>query len=94
MQVPPTQSGGDHEFFARILLAGFYIVYEPEGLSWHRHRRTWEETHKAIQGYGTGLCILDKDIICRTGIQRVEISFELVYTSTVPKSCQGNHTPP
>jgi len=51
----PTQSGGDHEFFARILLAGFYIVYEPEALSWHKHRRTWQETHKAIQGYGTGV---------------------------------------
>jgi len=50
-----TQSGGDHEFFARILLAGFYIVYEPEALSWHRHRRTWRETRKAIEGYGTGV---------------------------------------
>jgi GT2 family glycosyltransferase len=51
----PTQSGGDHEYFTRILLKGYQIVYEPEALSWHRHRRTMEETKKAIKGYGIGV---------------------------------------
>lgn len=51
----PTQSGGDHEFFARVLLAGYHIIYEPEALSWHRHRRTWQEAKKAIHGYGIGV---------------------------------------
>jgi GT2 family glycosyltransferase len=50
-----TQSGGDHEFFARILLAGYYIIYDPEALSWHRHRRTWKEATKAMHGYGVGV---------------------------------------
>jgi glycosyltransferase involved in cell wall biosynthesis len=50
-----TQSGGDHDYFARILLAGYHIVYEPEALSWHRHRRTWQETKQAIKGYGIGV---------------------------------------
>jgi len=50
-----TQSGGDHEYFARILMAGYHIIYEPEALCWHRHRRTWEETRKAINGYGVGV---------------------------------------
>ena len=51
----PTQSGGDHEFFARILLRGYDIVYDPEALSWHRHRRTWKEAVQAIKGYGIGV---------------------------------------
>ena len=51
----PTESGGDHEFFVRILLAGYEIIYEPEALNWHRHRRTWKETIKAIRGYGIGV---------------------------------------
>jgi GT2 family glycosyltransferase len=51
----PTQSGGDHEFFARILLAGYQIIYDPEALSWHRHRRSWKEAIKAIYGYGVGV---------------------------------------
>lgn len=50
-----THSGGDHEYFARVLIAGYHIVYEPEALSWHRHRRTLEETRKAIYGYGVGV---------------------------------------
>ena len=50
-----TQSGGDHEYFSRILIAGYHIVYEPEALSWHRHRKTLEETRKAIHGYGVGV---------------------------------------
>jgi GT2 family glycosyltransferase len=51
----PTHSGGDHEYFARILRRGYYIVYEPRALNWHRHRRTMEETRKAIYGYGVGV---------------------------------------
>ena len=51
----PTESGGDHEYFARILLRGYHIVYEPEALNWHRHRLTWKETKKAIRGYGIGV---------------------------------------
>lgn len=51
----PTQSGGDHEMFARILLAGYHIIYDPAALNWHRHRRTREELVKAIYGYGVGV---------------------------------------
>ncbi len=50
-----TQSGGDHEYFTRILRAGYYIVYEPDAINWHRHRRTMDETRKAIYGYGVGV---------------------------------------
>src|SRR5262249_31800610 len=51
----PTRSGGDHEMFSRILAAGFNIVYDPAALSWHRHRRTWEEVRQAVHGYGVGV---------------------------------------
>ena len=51
----PTESGGDHEYFARILLNGYNIVYDPAALNWHRHRRSWKEAEKAVRGYGIGL---------------------------------------
>ena len=51
----PTHSGGEAEMFSRILASGYRIVYEPGALSWHRHRRTWEELRKAIYGYGVGI---------------------------------------
>lgn len=49
------RSGGDHEMFARILAAGWRIVYEPGAVSWHRHRRTWDELRDALYGYGVGV---------------------------------------
>jgi GT2 family glycosyltransferase len=51
----PTQSGGDHEMFARILSAGFRIVYDPAAVSWHRHRRTERELLNTVRGYGVGV---------------------------------------
>ncbi len=50
-----TQSGGDHEYFTRILRAGHRIVYEPAALNWHRHRRTRAELCAAVHGYGVGV---------------------------------------
>ena len=51
----PTQSGGDHDFFTRVLTSGFRVVYDPTALVWHRHRRDWPELSRTIQGYGTGV---------------------------------------
>ncbi len=51
----PTVGGEDCELFARILRSGYRIVYDPRALSWHRHRRTWEELRKTLQGYGIGV---------------------------------------
>ena len=50
-----TMSGGDHEMFGRILAAGHRSVYDPRAVSWHRHRRTWEELRRALYGYGVGV---------------------------------------
>lgn len=47
----PTRGGGDTEFFSRILRAGYRIVYEPEALCWHRHRRRWGELRRQLFGY-------------------------------------------
>jgi len=51
----PTMSGGDHEMFTRILSAGRRIIYDPRAVSWHRHRRTFEELEQVVRGYGTGV---------------------------------------
>jgi GT2 family glycosyltransferase len=50
-----THSGGDNEMFARVLSAGYQIVYDPGALSWHRHRRTWRELRRVVFGYGVGV---------------------------------------
>ena len=51
----PTRSGGDHDLFVRVLLAGHRIVYDPGAVSWHRHRRSKEELLDTVYGYGVGV---------------------------------------
>jgi glycosyltransferase involved in cell wall biosynthesis len=51
----PTRSGGDHDLFARVLIAGHRIVYDPAAVSWHRHRETREELLDTVYGYGVGV---------------------------------------
>ncbi|HEY7027875.1 MAG TPA: glycosyltransferase [Gemmatimonadales bacterium] len=51
----PTRSGGDHDMFTRILLAGYSIVYQPAALNRHRHRRDWHGLRDTIYGYGVGV---------------------------------------
>lgn len=51
----PTHSGGDTDYFMRVLAAGYRIVYDPCALSWHRHRTTWPELRRVLFGYGTGV---------------------------------------
>lgn len=50
-----TCSGGDTDMFARILRAGASIVYTPDALVLHRHRREMEALRHCIFGYGVGL---------------------------------------
>lgn len=50
-----SQSGGDHDYFMRLLKAGWRVVYEPAALNRHRHRRTWDELERAVRGYGVGV---------------------------------------
>jgi GT2 family glycosyltransferase len=50
-----TRSGGDNDMFARILDAGWLIVYTPDARVWHRHRRSLGELRSCVFGYGIGV---------------------------------------
>jgi glycosyltransferase involved in cell wall biosynthesis len=50
-----TLSGGDTDAFARILDAGASIVYRPDAVVRHRHRRDEDDLRRAVFGYGVGL---------------------------------------
>lgn len=52
-------SGGDFYAFYKLIRAGYTIVYTPEALAWHRHRRTPAELKSMLYGYGVGVyCVL------------------------------------
>jgi GT2 family glycosyltransferase len=59
-----TCSGGDTDMFARVLDAGSTIVYTPDALVWHRHRREEAELRRCLFGYGVGLyALLTKRVV-------------------------------
>jgi GT2 family glycosyltransferase len=49
-----TQTGGDTYAFYRLLSLGYHIVYNPEAIVWHRHRRSQEELRRVLYGYSVG----------------------------------------
>ncbi|HEX5537666.1 MAG TPA: glycosyltransferase [Sphingobium sp.] len=57
-------AGGDADYFRRIINAGWRIVYDPEALNWHRHRRTMKELERQVYGYEvSAFAILAKAVI-------------------------------
>jgi O-antigen biosynthesis protein len=46
--------GEDEEMFFRLLKGGYSLVYEPNAVVRHRHRRDYRELRKQIMGWGTG----------------------------------------
>ena len=40
---------------ARVLSAGAHLVYTPDALVWHRHRREMDALRACLFGYGVGL---------------------------------------
>jgi glycosyltransferase involved in cell wall biosynthesis len=50
----PTESGGDYYVFARTIVNGHRVVYEPDMFTFHQHRPDPRALHRAVRGYGTG----------------------------------------
>ncbi|MFD8086690.1 glycosyltransferase family 2 protein [Kitasatospora sp. NPDC059722] len=51
----PARGGEDLLAFFRVLAAGRELVYQPDAVVWHRHRRTEEALAVQAFGYGSGL---------------------------------------
>lgn len=51
----PTLGGEDLDMFARILLSGGAISYEPDAVVWHAHRADAAAAQAQLRGYGMGL---------------------------------------
>jgi GT2 family glycosyltransferase len=51
----PTQSGGDAYALYRVLHGGYQIVYTPEAVVWHQHRRDAAGLRRMLYGYSVGV---------------------------------------
>jgi GT2 family glycosyltransferase len=66
--------GGDLDMFWRILVAGFSVIYEPEVLAWHEHRRELAAVFDQIVGHQRSLiAFLTKSIIHARARIRLQI---------------------
>ncbi|NWJ47928.1 MAG: glycosyltransferase [Chloroflexi bacterium] len=51
----PTHGAGDLEMYYRTLHNGFTLVYEPQALIWHYHRRDYKVLKGQIRDWGRGV---------------------------------------
>ncbi len=49
-----THGGGDLDMFYRVVRAGYTLVYEPEALVWHYHRRDFARLKRQLYDNGRG----------------------------------------
>ncbi len=50
----PAEGGEDLDFFARVILAGCSLAFEPNAIVWHEHRRDTKSLRRQMHGYGAG----------------------------------------
>ena len=48
------RTGGDAYAFYQLLVKGYQIVYTPQALVWHRHRRDYASLRKTLASYSVG----------------------------------------
>lgn len=61
----PSRGGEDLAMLMNILWEGGQIRYQPEAYVWHRHRRTYDELLKQLDGYGIGFTAAMTSLIVR-----------------------------
>jgi glycosyltransferase involved in cell wall biosynthesis len=72
----PARTGGDTYALYRVLADGYQIVYTPDALNWHRHRRDHEALRQTLYGYGTGLyACLTKALVEHRDIPALRVGF-------------------
>jgi len=54
---PPLPAAGDHDIFYRLIRAGHSIVYKPEFLVFHEHRRELESLTRQYWNWGLGVMV-------------------------------------
>lgn len=51
----PSHGAGDHDMFYRTLRSGYTLVYEPDAIVWHYHRRSYAELRRQLKDFGYGV---------------------------------------
>jgi GT2 family glycosyltransferase len=77
--------GGDHDLLWRALQHGSHVVYEPEALAWHEHRRELSAVHAQIVGHQRAvLATLVKHLLHPEGPRRASLLAYLAWRLLKP----------
>lgn len=75
----PARTGGDTYAFSRLLADGYRVVYTPDALNWHRHRRDRADMLKTMSGYFTGMnAFLTKRVVEEQDMQALKFSLSFL----------------
>jgi len=66
----PLAGGGDHDLLWRALEAGWRVVYQPQALAWHEHRRDLAAVHGQIIGHQRAVLAFLGKHVARTPVRR------------------------
>lgn len=96
----PLPGGGDADMFYRVVRAGYPLVYEPQFLVFHRHRRTYEQLRRQYgRSWGKGMmAFISKsyryDVDQRQNLRRLVRWWFGYYLSELYASLRGKHVLP
>jgi GT2 family glycosyltransferase len=66
----PLAGGGDHDLLWRALEAGWGVVYQPQALAWHEHRRDLAAVHGQIIGHQRAVLAFLGKHLAHTSVRR------------------------
>jgi len=77
--------GGDHDMLWRVLQAGYHVVYEPEALAHHEHRKEESAVYAQLAGHQRGLvAFLTKSVVTARGRRRLSVLTFLLWRLLKP----------
>jgi GT2 family glycosyltransferase len=72
------RAAGDFYAFTRVVASGYRIVYTPDAVNWHRHRRERSDMLRTISGYYVGTyAALTKCLIEDHDLQTLRLGFKM-----------------
>ena len=78
----PSGVGEDTYLFYKALKAGFTVVYEPNAVVWHKHRREMPELRRQIFAYSKGHVAYHLTTLFRDGDWRAAINLAILLPAT------------
>ncbi len=80
-----TLTGGDTYAVYRLLADGYHVVYTPDAVVWHRHRRDYAPLERTLYGYSVGgFAFLTRCVVEHGDLSALRIAAQWIRHDHVP----------